>query len=316
MEKQVYIHIGIHKTGTTSLQNMLLENRAYFSELGLYYPAFCFVLGGHHNLAWELQEDVRWEAEYGNIAGLLDEIEQGKQTKYLVSSEDICRSTEKQVETLYLYFKKYKPKVIVYIRNQFDYIVSSWSSAVKTGSSQRSFIEHYDFCINNRLDRIDYNVFLNLWAKIFGKENIIVKIFRKNLGFELQKEFLNIIDIPLHFSTLNVNNKLNRSLPLQQLNVLRTTNKYIEGFSRDKRRDFVKDLLAAINENYKVNENLLLPKNMIGLRKKTRVFFRDSNKLVAQNYFGRERLFKKNRFSFKKKKNLFLSSLFQRNSSK
>ena len=40
MIKKIYLHIGLHKTGTTSIQNALSQNRASLYKMGYLYPEF------------------------------------------------------------------------------------------------------------------------------------------------------------------------------------------------------------------------------------------------------------------------------------
>jgi len=47
--KTVYLHIGLHKTGTSTIQFFLANNREKLAELGYLYP---FKQVAHHNLAY------------------------------------------------------------------------------------------------------------------------------------------------------------------------------------------------------------------------------------------------------------------------
>src|SRR5437764_216315 len=49
-----YIHVGPHKTGTTSIQWFLQENRAQFLEHGYFVPKSETKRGAHHALAEKL----------------------------------------------------------------------------------------------------------------------------------------------------------------------------------------------------------------------------------------------------------------------
>lgn len=49
-----YIHIGPHKTGTTSIQWFLKENRAELLKRGYFVPESGSIRGGHHPLVRQL----------------------------------------------------------------------------------------------------------------------------------------------------------------------------------------------------------------------------------------------------------------------
>lgn len=62
MTKRVYIHIGEHKTGTTSLQGFLLENIEFLAQNGCHYLIFPEYTHMHpyggaaaHPIAWALE---------------------------------------------------------------------------------------------------------------------------------------------------------------------------------------------------------------------------------------------------------------------
>jgi len=291
MNKQFYIHIGIHKTGTTSLQKMLAWNRPYLKSKGLLYPHKCTWRGGHHNLAWELLADARTNTKYGTIAALKAEIENNFDSICLLSSEDISRFALQQKKQLYNLFADYNPKIIVYIRNQFDYIVSSWSTVIRNETVSSKFKEYYNFCMKKRLNLLNYTTFLEEWANIFGKENLIIKIYNKNLGKNLHQDFIHLLKAPINLNELKLPERSNTSLPYAQLNIVRIINNFKLQLDYDKRTEFTEALLNEIDKNYVARSKVIPPKNRVLLRKSTDAFFEESNRKIAQTYFNREELF-------------------------
>lgn len=54
----IYIHIGMHKTGTTSIQKFLHTNFSGQNK-EFYYPNTGIYEYGHHNIPWSLKEGSR-----------------------------------------------------------------------------------------------------------------------------------------------------------------------------------------------------------------------------------------------------------------
>src|SRR6266540_6893551 len=55
MAPSCIVHIGLHKTGSTSIQKMLVENECWLRNHGIYVPKAGRALGhGDRLLAWEL----------------------------------------------------------------------------------------------------------------------------------------------------------------------------------------------------------------------------------------------------------------------
>jgi hypothetical protein len=72
----LYLHAGLHKTGTTALQAALHSHAERLKQAGFLYPGSGIpeALDGHHNLAWELARDRRFRASLGTIDDAAREI--------------------------------------------------------------------------------------------------------------------------------------------------------------------------------------------------------------------------------------------------
>jgi hypothetical protein len=82
----VSVHCGLHKTGSTAIQFACARHRAILLANGVFYPP-SGPHAGHHNLAWELTGDKRfdpraitWQSTIGQIAGFPGDV--------VLSSED------------------------------------------------------------------------------------------------------------------------------------------------------------------------------------------------------------------------------------
>lgn len=58
MKSGIFIHIGLHKTGTTTLQRFFAHNEGVFNDHGFFFPRACRENKAdqiiHSNLSWEL----------------------------------------------------------------------------------------------------------------------------------------------------------------------------------------------------------------------------------------------------------------------
>jgi hypothetical protein len=137
--KKIFIHSGLHKTGTTGLQAMLFKNRKNLSVQGFYYPDSGIPRNfyGHHNIAWQISRDRRFRSEFGDLRGLLKEIEGIGKRKIVLSSEDFECSLlyPNRLKKINDYFLSNDIKVcfIIYLRNQVDYLNSLYFELLKAG---------------------------------------------------------------------------------------------------------------------------------------------------------------------------------------
>jgi len=75
--RRLLLHAGLHKTGTTAVQYFLYRLTDKLRVAGVLYPATGrpdFVTCGHHNIAWQLAGDPRFDAAHGTLDQLAAEI--------------------------------------------------------------------------------------------------------------------------------------------------------------------------------------------------------------------------------------------------
>src|ERR1700733_14558996 len=86
-----FVHIGTHKTGTTSLQAMLGKNETLFRNAGVFIPKAGRIelsSAAHHNVAWELGRDERYDRTLGTFETLLHEAAAVDAPNICLTSED------------------------------------------------------------------------------------------------------------------------------------------------------------------------------------------------------------------------------------
>ncbi|MEW6994793.1 hypothetical protein AADZ84_11065 [Colwelliaceae bacterium MEBiC 14330] len=174
--KRIILHIGRHKSGTTSLQKSFLQNRKKLLEAGIYYPKEAMREYAHHPLSEALSSrEVRIKGDevYKKkiVKDFLNEIGNVKQNYILISSEGFQNCRPQDIKRL---FEGYEVTVIFYIRNQISYLKSAFLQEVHA-TNYKETIEVFESNFP-----VDYYMFVRAWADSF--ENIIPNIFsRKDL---------------------------------------------------------------------------------------------------------------------------------------
>ena len=87
---RVWIHIGTHKTGSTSIQAFLRAHSSSLRAAGILVPQAGTLHGesGHHGIAWGLCGDPRFRPERGTLDDLLAELSASDARSAVLSSED------------------------------------------------------------------------------------------------------------------------------------------------------------------------------------------------------------------------------------
>jgi hypothetical protein len=131
--ERVFVHIGLHKTGTTYLQNMMRANRDSLAAQGIAYP------GGADGLSqglavWDLQGGRPGETDErvpGSWSALVDAVRTSGQPTALISVEWLSLSSAKQVRRVARAFRDSELHVIVTVRDLGRVAVSAWQEEVK-----------------------------------------------------------------------------------------------------------------------------------------------------------------------------------------
>ncbi len=133
--ERVYLHVGLHKTGTTYLQNLLAANRTQLRKQGVDYPgadgepvqAFAALdLQGRRPRGYN---DKRVE---GSWDGIVEIIHQRGMPTALISDERLSMSTLKQARKAVESFPGSEVHVIVTARDLGRIAVSAWQEEVKS----------------------------------------------------------------------------------------------------------------------------------------------------------------------------------------
>ena len=86
-KKNIYIHIGNHKTGTSSLQYFLKKKKNVFLRLNYHYAVEKKAIN-HHNISWQAIKHFYYDKNKQTIDALLQEIYTNKSYNILISSEN------------------------------------------------------------------------------------------------------------------------------------------------------------------------------------------------------------------------------------
>jgi hypothetical protein len=225
-----YLHVGTHKTGTTSIQRRLTADESAHLAAGLHVPRASRTdpLAGHHNLAWELNDDPRFDPAHGTLADVLDEIADVRAERACLSSEDfeylagrpqrLARLTD-GLRTI-----GYAPVVVVYLRPQADYAESLYAELVKFGLTLGfdAFLDRIvgagSFWFDERwCYTFDYERLLDGFAQVVGPQRVVARRYDGG-SIDVVADFLTVVGA--HVPALRVpgrDTRLNRGLSFEQV---------------------------------------------------------------------------------------------------
>jgi hypothetical protein len=285
----IYIHIGVHKTASSTIQVGLSNNRGLLAENDWLYPkkgALSRI--AHHNVVFQIRNDRRYNPRAGDFEDLISEIKRTKKQNVIVSSEDFSLCNLSEVEFISNQLRSLGPlRVIVYLRRQDEWLNSRWAQLVKNGR----YSDDFESSLKQGIVEADFYNRLQPWAEVLGKENIIVRVLERNqledhvcidflrsCGFQKIKDFI----IP---------ENQNVSPSMKTIEVIR----YFVGQIKDtkvERRYIDKSvrLIRRYADDHGWNDerpNKISPE----IHELIMEQFVDSNRKIAQEYLGRDDLF-------------------------
>lgn len=299
---KLYLHIGAEKTGTSTIQEFLLQNKTRLLEQGFYYlhmPG----RNEYRDLAtccidYEKTDDYLRQKK---IVSLAERKSFNKRTRaefiraiqnipsstqnVILSSEHLSSRLTTDVEVLRLR-DILKPhfdsiEIVFYIREHTSKVCSAYSTRIKSGGirSFKRFLNEYI-----QLDRDNYDARLKSWESAFSFENITLKIyhkyhsnhglihsFAKCIGFETRRDF----HLPQEPN--------NSSLSARALSLLRFINLFypIQLKRIDKISTMHRHIIRYLSQNI-TGKHIALNNSQ---RCQIEEHYRKSNEAVRQRYF-------------------------------
>jgi len=283
---KLYIHIGTHKTGSTSIQKTL---RAYNKQLEkegitfLYKPKFLLRLSGV-----ELVEKKYVEAGHDEMAQWIKRGKKKGIKTFVISHEELSGNWRNGYKNSKMVAKNLQLmtrglftdiEIIAYLRRQDTFMESLYAQNIQSGNPNtfNDFLNSFDSMAFN------WHELLNNYAEFFGKDRLTVRRYNKkelpdndsliqNFGKIIGSQFIeNFYD----------SEPLNRGYTRDALEIARLTTPYIDR----EENEYLRSLFQRINAKQPFdNYSFFNPTK----RQEFLSNHKDSNKKVAIEYFNEE----------------------------
>lgn len=287
-DKEIYLHIGTPKTGTSALQKFLVENRFELERRGFSYPKHS--LGEYGISSGNGQEIVNIGLEYGAEKArdyLSSLVKKAKSKKVLISSEAFYACPELMYEVVP------NATVIVYFRNQIDLLESSYNQAVKREGQKAPFSRALRRVIFDK-DSFYTGELVLKWVELFGLKNVIFRVYEE--GFfkneNIYDDFLDAIGIESSKEFKKPGDKVNVSYCLDALEYKRCLNAVVEGVEFPYMKDVDAVLQNYSHDYFKAGGRKYSLYSKEELDEADR-FFQPYRELLAKTFGLRSRLFNK-----------------------
>lgn len=215
------IHIGVNKTGTSSLQSAFSARRTQLSEQGILYPETGLQQSAHHQLS-RVAKGAR-PASLGLSDNWADDLRAEFKDHELcvLSSENFA--TLRDVRPMTEICPPGDTRVVVYLRDYARYMTSWYQQAIHSRNisfSLEDFIDNYS---------ADFSTIVRLWREVYGSENVEVRQYdRANLkDGDIVADFCDMIRPGLEDTFAGIKHSSNPSLTGNLLMFKRMLNCFI-----------------------------------------------------------------------------------------
>lgn len=235
--KEVFLHIGMHKTGTTYLQGLLSYNEKLLKKFGIDYPSpdnkktieLGMSVGNLVRLAYQYNEikSKKGTAIIKLTTRLSNKISEvaynSKFEKIIFSGEFLWIQKKDQIHYLLNKLSKFsKVTIICFTRDIFDLQLSMWKQHIKAGRTLNNFYQYVEKYNSNEF--CENGFYRDFYEWNSGKTNFVLlnyDTFKKNLS----NSFFKTIDPNVSDKILIPDiNTPNSSPSYSQIEYLRTLN--------------------------------------------------------------------------------------------
>ncbi len=174
------LHIGTHKTGTTTRQKFMSSVAGELYSSGVLYPERGCPRppnphNGHHLLPFSIRKHKLMGATESVWTELLDEVAAKAPRLVVLSSEEFSLCPPAHIARIRDYLSEFAVEVIVYLRNHFRFMFSVYCQLVKNGTTQSPFREF----LAVESHRCDYGRLVSDWSDVFGREAVSIRVYDK-----------------------------------------------------------------------------------------------------------------------------------------
>lgn len=233
--KQLLVHIGTHKTGTTAIQNALRANRKLLAQNG------CAYIDEAYELSRRLKEPGLAGAEYETVKKKFNDlVSMASDDTVIFSSEQFAGTILKNytdssfiAQRLKDIFPEHSVSVIVYFRRQDRFIESAYTQFIQQGQPW-SFDRFRDFA---DFSKFDWNIVVDNYRQYFQSVDIHIYDRSQLTGGDVVVDFFSWLGFPVD-RRLRMIRGSNYSFSRTAVEIARVGNDYLD--------DTAKQLLCVI----------------------------------------------------------------------
>ena len=285
--RKLFIHIGTHKTGSTTIKSALAKNRKFFVKHGLLYVNTKW---SYEIMRLESADSSLKERIYNEFTAAVNQHDPKGKLDVVIAAEKFSGNPYKAygnaailAEILKHAASGFEPIIVVYLRRQDTFLESLYTQSIHQGGSE-TFV---DFLERVKVADYQWQQLIDSFAGEFGGDKVKVRSYDyvKSLGSQgLLNDFLETIGYGQCIKELpdaGIRKEVNVGYSPEAVHFARLTNKYVPA---EKQKAFRKALQAS-NRKQKGEQYAYMESG-----ERTALFskFSDANRVLANRWMEEE----------------------------
>lgn len=296
--KELWIHAGMPKNGSSALQVFFAQNLNRLREEGLDYIELVDLTDARQgeitasngfrfaqSMLDKNHEAYLEDKNHNLLNQIISRIQTSKFSKFLLSSEYFIVVPYKEIENLnkHLLKNKIRLKFIYYVRRQDQFLVSAYMQRVKrhgySDTPEKFILDYY-----KNTEFLNYFTVSKAYESILGKENLYVFIYERTKDHSngIVGHFIKSI-LGKNLSWIEEQNSINTSPNLLELKILLSSNRFDP---RTEFSDIIVKNSAKINNSSKYQLHNIIPERVMH---SILEYFRKENEMLFIEYTKNEK---------------------------
>ena len=271
MNKTLFIHIGVGRTGCTNFAYSSSNNESLISTFKLRYMP-----DGPEMVSHIQSDDYDTNKFLDNFIYQINNDK--KHTNFIISSENLPSLDTKYLQRISEVLDgNVKVKILVFLRRQ-DELINSWYSEIIKSNANKTLNGLIDELKANG-SLLNYENLLKPWVSVFGEKNIIAMTYNSNQNTFIT--IMNYLNVKIEDSQLeDIGQGKKEGLGPEQILLIKHCKDLLD-------ENHLKQLQIKIDKSKTKYKSILSPE----LREKILEEYSESNDNIAKKYFKRRRLF-------------------------
>lgn len=193
----LFVHIGLHKTGTSTIQRFFRLNTALTERHGLVFPDLGFDSRTHGGVIAALRQIEAGDADGEAVFEAIDRLADAEGRSYLLSTENFELMPPRRIALFAERIRRrHDVRVLAYVRDLTRLMPSVYAQRTKKGRNLRD-IDTF-FAMTEDWRRFRISEIIGRWGDVFGWQNVRVRVLDRDalVGGDLVSDAVAAVGLP------------------------------------------------------------------------------------------------------------------------